>query len=136
MSLDVMAATRQAGERLRVDAFKALVDAVKGAPSDRYKLIAHTVEAAKYLSEKSKATFRGQCKRVTHPRAMPIFDDALRFSERVIAERFIRDPKMPTVQHVLLDVCKRVIDRSCRPPQQVLTELQASYQTSGSYPPD
>ena len=136
MSLDVMAATRQAGERLRVDAFKALVEAVKGAPSDRYRLIAHAVESAENLSDKSKATFRGQCNRVTHPRVLPIFDDALHFSEQVIAERYLRDPKMPTVQHVLLDVCKRVIERSWRPSEQVLTELQTSYQTSGSYPPD
>jgi hypothetical protein len=131
-----MAETRQAGERKRVEAYTALVEAVKVAPSNRHELIAHAVGAAVNLKGSSKNTFRLECNRVTHDRIRPIFEDALRFSEQVIAERLVRDPKKPTVQHVLLDVCQRVIKTSWRQPRQVLDALRAGYQASGSYPPD
>jgi len=136
MSLDMMASTRQTGERMRVEAFKALVAEVKAAPSDRYQLIKRAVDAAVNLSDKSKDTLRGQCNRVTHSRVLPMFNDALRFSEQVIAERIIKVPAMHTVQHVLLDVCKRIKDKSWKSPEQVLNELKNAYQTSGAYPPD
>jgi hypothetical protein len=126
MSLGMMGSTRQTGERMRVEAFTALVAEVKAAPSDRYRLIKHVVDAAVNLSDKSKDTFRGQCNRVTHPRVLLIFDDALRFSEQVIAERIIKVPAMHTVQHVLLDVCKRIKDKSWKPPEQVLNDLKAA----------
>jgi hypothetical protein len=136
VSRDVMASTRQPGERMRVEAFKALVADVKAAPADRLRLIKKAMADAVHLSDKSKDTFRGQCNRVTNVRVLPIFDDALRFSEQVVAERYMRDAKLPTVQHVLLDVCKRIIDKSWKSPQQVLNDLQAAYQTAGAYPPD
>ena len=69
------------------------------------------------------------------PRVVPVFADALGFSERVIAERMARNPKLPTVQHILLDVCKRIIDKSWKSPGQVMSDLEAAYQASKAYPP-
>lgn len=132
-----MASTRQVGERMRVEAFVALVAEVNAAPSsDRSRLIERAVGAAVHLSEKSKDTLRGQCRRVTHARVLPVFTDALAFSDRVITERVERDPKLPTVQHVLLDVCKRIIAKSWKSPTQALSDVETAYNASRMYPPD
>lgn len=136
MSLDTMASTRQTGERMRVEAFKALAAEVKAAPSERLRIIKRAIDAAANLSDKSKDTFRGQCNRVTHARVLPVFDEALRFFEQVIAERFVKVPSMHTVQHVFLDVCKRIVSKSWKSPEQGLNDLKAAYQMSGAYPPD
>lgn len=136
MSLDIMASTRQAGERMRVEVFKALVAEVKAAPSERLRTIGRAVDAAANLSDKSKDTFRGQSNRVTHARVLPVFDEALRFSELVVAARLMKVPSMHTVQHVLLDVCKRIVNKSWKSPEHVLNDLKTDYQTSGAYPPD
>jgi hypothetical protein len=136
MSLDVMSSTRQVGDRMRVESFVALVAEVTAAPSDRSRLIERAVGAAVHLNEKSKDTYRGQCRRVTDSRVTPVFTDALGFSRRVIAERMARDPKLPTVQHVLLDVCKRIAAKSRKSPGQVMSDLESAYNTFGAYPPD
>jgi hypothetical protein len=132
-----MADTRQAGQRKRVELFQSLVEEVRAktrSDRDRALLIEVAVGQADYLNEKSKDTLRGQCKRVTHPRVLPVFDQALRFSERVIAERATRNPSMPTVQHALIDVCKCIIDANPIPPAQCMTDIQAAYAARGVYP--
>lgn len=126
-----IAAARQAGEQMRIEAFRSVVAQVRANPATRDQIIAAEVGAARGRWRAGTArTFERELEAMTDPRFMPVFEQALDFARQVIAERKTKDHSL---LQAVTGVARQVLRERAASPAHALAKLKARYAAKGDY---